>query len=68
MKKKKKKFDCVEMKWKIQNQLQEEFKEVPEKEARQRQLQRIARNPILGPVLKKVPIIKSVSDEATSPD
>ena len=52
--KKKKTFDCVQMKWDIQKKIAAEFKGIPEKEARAIQDQRVANDPILGPFLKKV--------------
>ena len=51
---KKKAFDCVQMKWDIQKKMAEEFKGMPEAEARAIQDKRIAEDPILGPFLKKV--------------
>jgi hypothetical protein len=51
---KKKTFDCVQMKWDIQKKIAEEFKGIPEKEARAIQDKRVANDPILGPFLKKV--------------
>jgi hypothetical protein len=51
--KKKKAFDCVEMKWSIQQKIAEESAGLTEEEARRRQLARIAKNPILSRFLKK---------------
>jgi len=49
----KKKFDCVEMKQHIQEEILNEFKGVDEKEAFQKQMDRISRNPRLSAYLKK---------------
>lgn len=54
MMKQPKHFDCVQMKWKIQEQLAKEFAGVPEEEAQRRMNERVAADPILGPFLKKV--------------
>jgi len=47
-------FDCVQMKWKIQEQLAKEFAGVPEEEAQRRLNERVRADPILGPFLKRV--------------
>jgi hypothetical protein len=52
--KKNKRFDCVQMKWDIQRQMREEFKEVPEAEARKAQMRQVAKDPILGPLYKRM--------------
>jgi hypothetical protein len=49
-----KKFDCVEMKWEIQKQMQAEFAGVPEAKARDVQMQRVMDDPILGPFYKRL--------------
>ena len=46
--KKDKDFDCVKMKWDIQRRLEEEMPGVPEDEKRQLQMERVAKNPLLG--------------------
>lgn len=51
---KSKPFDCVQMKWEIQQKIASEFGGVSEEEALRIQSERIAQNPILGPFLKKV--------------
>ncbi len=50
---KKKTFDCVQMKWEIQRKLAEEQPGMPEEEKRRMQMQRVANNPILGPFLRR---------------
>jgi hypothetical protein len=47
-------FDCVQMKWNIQEQLAKEFAGVPEEEAQRRLNERVSADPILGPFLKRV--------------
>lgn len=54
MKKTKNQFDCVKMKWEIQGKIAEEFKGMPVEKARKIQEERVAKNPILGPFLRKV--------------
>lgn len=53
-----KKFDCVQMKWDIQQQIAKEFADIPDKEAYDIQMERIRHNPILGQFLKKVENLK----------
>jgi hypothetical protein len=47
-----KKFDCVQMKWDIQQQLLHETEKFGEEEARRRQWERVVTDPILGPFLR----------------
>ncbi len=54
MKKPSKKFDCVKMKWEIQEKIAREFRGMPEEKAHKIQAERIAKNPILGPFLNKI--------------
>jgi hypothetical protein len=54
MKKQEEAFDCVKMKWEIQEKIAKEFKGMPQEKARKIQDERVAKNPILGPFLKKV--------------
>ena len=53
-----KKFDCVKMKWEIQQQLAEECAGMPDKEAYAIQMERVRRNPIMGQFLKRVENLK----------
>lgn len=47
-------FDCVQMKWEIQQKLLEEERQVGKDEARTRRAQRLRDDPILGPFLKRI--------------
>jgi hypothetical protein len=51
----KKDFDCVEMKRKIQEELQQEVDLLGKEEARNRQWQRVLNDPILGPFVRNNP-------------
>lgn len=51
---KNKKFDCVQMKWDIQQQIRAEFQDIPETEARDTQMRRVAEDPILGPLYRRL--------------
>ncbi len=51
---KKKDFDCGEMKWKIQQDLLREEQELGREEAKKRRRQRVLDDPILGPFLEKL--------------
>ena len=58
---KNKKFDCVQMKWDIQRQIQKEFSGLSDKEAHKIQMAKVMQNPILGPFCKKVRSVKKPS-------
>jgi hypothetical protein len=47
-------FDCVQMKWDIQQKLLEEERQFGREEARRRQDERVRNDPILGPFLQRV--------------
>ena len=51
---KNKKFDCVEMKWQIQKQLQNKYAKIDDAEAHKLQMEIVLRNPILGEFAKKI--------------
>ena len=53
-----KKFDCVQMKWEIQQRLAQEFANMTDDEAYKIQMERVRQNPILGQFLKKVALLK----------
>ena len=52
--KKNKKFDCVRMKWDIQQQIQKEYAGLSDQEAHRIQMEKVMQNPILGPFCRKV--------------
>ena len=52
--KKPKKFDCVEMKAKIQRQLLDERARLGDEEARRIQWEAVKADPVLGPLLARV--------------
>jgi len=47
-------FDCVQMKWDIQQKLLEEERQLGREEAHRRQDERVRNDPILGPFLKRI--------------
>lgn len=47
-------FDCVQMKWDIQQKLLEEERLLGPEEAHRRQDERVRNDPILGPILKRI--------------
>ena len=51
---KNKRFDCVKMKWDIQQRMHKEFKGTPDTEARRIQMQQVADDPILGPFYRRL--------------
>ncbi len=52
--KKQKSFDCVQMKWDIQRKLEHELAGTSELEKRRIQMDRVEKNPVLSPFLKRV--------------
>lgn len=54
-------FDCVEMKWEIQQKIADEFAGFPDRKIHDIQRERIAKNPILGKFVKRVRVIKTDS-------
>jgi len=50
--KKAKKFDCVEMKARIQEKLRKDYAGMSEEEARRIQMEKVLSNPVLGPFVK----------------
>jgi len=59
--KKNKKFDCVQMKWAIQQQIAKEFSGISDEQAHEIQMDRVMQNPILGPFCKKAQASKETS-------
>jgi hypothetical protein len=47
-------FDCVQMKWDIQQRLLDELERLSPEQSRRMQQERIAADPLLGPFLQKV--------------
>lgn len=47
-------FDCVRMKWDIQQKLLQEEHQLGKKEARRRQDDRVRNDPTLGPFLRRL--------------
>ena len=47
-------FDCVQMKWDIQQKLLEEERLLGREEAQRRQNERVRNDPILGPFLQRM--------------
>jgi hypothetical protein len=61
---KNKKFDCVKMKWDIQQQIRKEFQGVPEAQAREAQMRQVAQDRILGPLYKRLASEKRSADKS----
>lgn len=49
----KKELDCVQMKWDIQQELAKEYAGLTSDAIRRKQAEKIAKNPIIGRLLKK---------------
>ena len=47
-------FDCVQMKWDIQQKLLEEERQLGPEEARRRRAERVRNDPILGSFLRRM--------------
>ncbi|MBA7554307.1 hypothetical protein ES705_46921 [subsurface metagenome] len=56
--KKRKRFDCVQMKWDIQKKLEQEFRGIPDDKVNKIQMERLSNNTILGPLIKKIRLLK----------
>ncbi len=52
--KRKKRFDCVQMKWDIQRRLDDEFMSMSEDEARRIMDKRVNSDPMLGPFFRRI--------------
>lgn len=59
--KKNKKFDCVKMKWDIQQQISKEFAGISDEEAHKIQMAEVIQDPILGTFCKNLRSIKGAS-------
>lgn len=62
--KSRKKIDCVQMKWDIQQRLAQEFKGLSDKKILALQKKKLKRTPLLSSFVKKVKIIKAESVNA----
>ena len=51
---KNKSFDCVQMKWEIQQEIRKKFAGIPEDQAREIQIRQVAEDPILGPLYRRL--------------
>lgn len=49
-----KKFDCVKMKWDIQQEIAKESSGISDEQSHRIQMQKVMQNPILGPFCKKL--------------
>jgi hypothetical protein len=47
-------FDCVQMKWDIQQKLLEEERQLGQEEAHLRRNERVRNDPVLGPFLQRI--------------
>lgn len=57
--KKRKQFDCVQMKWDIQKKLEREFRGIPDDKVNKVQMERLSNNSILGPLIKKIRLLQT---------
>ena len=57
--KKRKQFDCVQMKWDIQKKLEQEFRGIPDDKVNKVQMERLSNNSILGPLIKKIRLLQT---------
>ncbi|MEK6713236.1 MAG: hypothetical protein AABY41_03475 [Nitrospirota bacterium] len=56
--KRQKAFDCVGMKWEIQQEIAREFKGYSEKKMHDKQKERIVQNPVLGEFVSRIRVVK----------
>lgn len=56
--KRQKVFDCVEMKWEIQQEIAREFKGYPDKKMHDKQKERIVQNSVLGEFVNRIRVVK----------
>lgn len=50
----KKQFDCVQMKWEIQQQIEKELAELSDKEAYKVKIEKVLKNSMLGAFLNRL--------------
>jgi hypothetical protein len=61
--KKNKKFDCVRMKWEIQQEILKEFSSVEDAKAHKAQMSQVINSPLLGPFYKKMRVSKQTAQK-----
>jgi hypothetical protein len=61
--KKNKKFDCVRMKWEIQQEISREFSKATDAEAHKTQISQVINSPLLGPFYKKMRVSKQTAQK-----
>jgi len=61
--KKNKKFDCVRMKWEIQQEIYREFSTATDTEAHKVQMSQVINSPVLGPFYKKLRVSKQTAQK-----
>ncbi len=57
--KKPKTFDCVQMKWDIQQKLRAEYPGASETERRRLQMDRVRQNPVFGALLTRIKVLQA---------
>ena len=56
--KRQKAFDCVEMKWEIQQEIAREFKGYSDKKMHDKQKERVVQNPVFGEFVSRLRVVK----------
>ena len=51
---KNKKFDCVKMKWQIQQKMQQEYENMTDEQAHQLKMKKVFENPVLGKFIERI--------------
>ena len=59
-------FDCVQMKWDIQQALLEEERQFGVEEARRRREERLRNHPVLGPYLQRLEEYRKANEQHPS--
>ena len=59
-------FDCVQMKWDIQQSLLEEERQFGAEEARRRREERLRNHPVLGPYMQRLEEHRKAHDQHPS--
>jgi len=58
-----KKFDCVRMKWEIQQEILKEFSTIEDAEAHKIQMLQVMSSSVLGPFYKKMKVSKQTAQK-----